>query len=858
MNILFIAFEFPPVSTTGSVRPLKFAKYLPGFNINPIIICPDIEGLKNSYPGAKEENNLLKELPADIPVIRIPVKDVSAIANNKFRSFLHHYFTFEDSLRKKWRKNVLAELPGIIEKYKPVAIYCTAPPFSIATLAKEISRKTNLPLLLDMRDNWSLWGISAYISYIHYYFSWLNEKRALTQASKIVSVTTQVINDFKNAHKEIDKSKFLVIPNGFEEFPGMFSPLYLKRSDKIRVGYMGEFYFNPTAHDSIFLPWYKKRLHRIYQYTPRKEDYKYRTPYYFFKTMRAFLNKYPEFGNIFEFHYIGSETPWLSKMVDEFKLQKNCIFYGKVSYSESLEIAKSNFDFCLSTSAKVIGGEDYSLASKTFDYISLRKPILGFLTSGAQKEFLEKSGIAFILDPDDISGNNLEKMYRIFNTDIQLAYNETFLRQFIRKNTAKRMSDVIKSMIIGAPPDSQVAEITKKPLLVSKIDSAYKKFYFILNPYHWRILFSKAELKEFSITKRLQYSMEWLLFAKKKSRSTGISFGYSLFNGWTPAYPETNGYIISSLINYYQLTNEMKWLNLAVEIGDWEIQIQKADGSVRVGNEYNENSDVFDTGMVLEGFVRLFISTGFERYLNAARKAADWLIHVMNPDGSWDKFTFKDIPHVYHTLVAQAILRFYKLEPHNKYLFSVTQNLNWALSQKQPDGWFHFQGFSTDEDPYTHTMAYFIQGMLEIYKENHEKKFNYLLPVIEEYCLKLIDKFHLDTVSNNNLLLLPGQVNSNWTSDSRYTCLTGNAQFSGVFYDLYKLTSNSRYLVAADNLLSIVASCQSINKISSRFLGSVAGSYPLNGAYHPYEFPNWPVKFFADALMKKIELIGKN
>ena len=45
INILFIAFEFPPLNRGGVYRPLSFVKYLPQFGINPVVVTLD----PNSY-----------------------------------------------------------------------------------------------------------------------------------------------------------------------------------------------------------------------------------------------------------------------------------------------------------------------------------------------------------------------------------------------------------------------------------------------------------------------------------------------------------------------------------------------------------------------------------------------------------------------------------------------------------------------------------------------------------------------------------------------------------------------------------------------------------------------------------------
>ncbi len=68
-----------------------------------------------------------------------------------------------------------------------------------------------------------------------------------------------------------------------------------------------------------------------------------------------------------------------------------------------------------------------------------------------------------------------------------------------------------------------------------------------------------------------------------KLDSGGVSAGYSLENGWTPPYPETTGYIIPTFIKYSKLVNNKEYLNRAIKMADWEIEIQMKDGAVRVG-----------------------------------------------------------------------------------------------------------------------------------------------------------------------------------------------------------------------------------------------------------------------------------
>lgn len=446
-NVLFFAYEFPPVQTTGSIRPLKFVKYIREFGYNPIIITTDYDSGLRTFKTAKIDNGLLGEIENDITIIRIPSEDYDVFYSNKFKSFIHHYFSVSDHIKYHWGINIHKHIGSIIKEYQPILIYATAPPFGVATIAATISKKYHLPLVMDMRDHWSLWGTSAYISWFHYYFTHLEEKKVFSTASAIISVTEQVIDDFKRSHPTIEKSKFHVIPNGFENNGIDFNiPILVnnKNKNKIIIGYMGEFYYSPEAHDTIFKKWYKKKIHRIFQYIPRKEDYKYRSPYYFFKALKGLLDEQPTLKNIIEFHYIGGEKDWLNKMVDEFDLTANFVPHGKVNYEKSKELAL-NFDYCLSTSLKIEKGEDYALASKTFDYLTIGKPILGFVCDGSQNNFLKECGVAYVFNPDETE-ENIKKLIKLLTTKNELKYNVDFLKNYERRKNAHKLSLIFNSL----------------------------------------------------------------------------------------------------------------------------------------------------------------------------------------------------------------------------------------------------------------------------------------------------------------------------------------------------------------------------------------------------------------------------
>ena len=292
-----------------------------------------------------------------------------------------------------------------------------------------------------MRDSFSMWVSQPFGSFFHYKLILKKEREWFNHAYKVLAVTQQMVNDWKSVHKNIPYSKYTVIPNGFDKKIS-FSDIIKKPSDKtFTIGYTGSFYYNPASRDLMFKPWYKKHLHHKLQFTPRKEDWLYRSPFFLFKTLAYLFKQKSELKNKIFIKFAGLKPDWFDEMVLSFGIEKNVEHLGFLTFEESVKF-QNRCDSLLVTSVKVINGEDYCIAGKTFDYITFGKPILGFVTEGAQKQFLEQSGTGIICDPDDINGS-VKILKDIFDNGITLKPNKEFIEKFHRKYLTEQLSELI-------------------------------------------------------------------------------------------------------------------------------------------------------------------------------------------------------------------------------------------------------------------------------------------------------------------------------------------------------------------------------------------------------------------------------
>jgi hypothetical protein len=146
----------------------------------------------------------------------------------------------------------------------------------------------------------------------------------------------------------------------------------------------------------------------------------------------------------------------------------------------------------------------------------------------------------------------------------------------------------------------------------------------------------------------LDEAVGWLCRTHDVTGRKGSSKGFSLLHGWLPAYPETTGYVIGTLLAYARRRRgRTDLVERAREMGDWERALQRDDGGLMEGTVGRgaRRSIVFNTGMVLHGWIDLH-EAGLEGYGPAAARAAEFLRAHLRADGTWDRgVEYAGLPH---------------------------------------------------------------------------------------------------------------------------------------------------------------------------------------------------------------------
>jgi uncharacterized protein YyaL (SSP411 family) len=347
----------------------------------------------------------------------------------------------------------------------------------------------------------------------------------------------------------------------------------------------------------------------------------------------------------------------------------------------------------------------------------------------------------------------------------------------------------------------------------------------------------------------LAAAIRWLCLTHDVTKRRGSSKRFSLLHGWEAAFPETTGYVIGTLLDYAGRKAEAGLTERAQEMGDWEIEVQGEDGGIMAGvvTELPKRSIVFNTGMVMHGWIDLYEWGRDARYLEAATRAGRFLGRIQDKDGAWrGAHTYAHIAHTYKSRVDWALLRLAQATGDDEFRRTARRDLDWVLTQQQPNGWFESCVFKPGMLPSTHGLAYTMRGLLESYALIGGEAYLEAAETTARALLRIFEQRGM----------LPGTLDRSWEARARYVCLTGTAQVGGVWLRLYQLTGDRRFREAGVKAVEQAAGKQ-IRSRWSAIDGSLPGSFPIYGRYAPLQFPNWATKFLADSLMLREDVLAE-
>lgn len=430
-DVLMIALQFAPIPTTGAYRAVEFAKRLPAHGITPTVLTIAPKQAEIIF-GAKSKDSMLGGLPEAVQVSYVETAQKIG-PETPLQALWRMLTSFNDGFHDRFIQSMMAQVRTLARDRRFAAVYVTAPPFGASALGLAAARELGVPCLVDMRDAWAEWAPAPQLSRLHYRRKQQDERRIFARADRVITVTEELAELFRRSHPYLPADHFGVIPNGIED-TGQLEPTvtWQPEGDTIDVGYVGSFYYVPPKSASLRSP------HRYLQYDPGTEDWSYRSPLHFFRAWQALDRRDPEVAHRLRFHLVGPVPDWLPGMAEGHGIADLCVFHGAKPRDEIPGFLDS-MDALLATSMKRLDGDDYCLASKSFEYIAARRPIFAFVCRGSQKRFFEGSGGAILFDPDDPEAA-AETLAELGRGPRPLPVHKAFVDRYLLDHTAAEMA----------------------------------------------------------------------------------------------------------------------------------------------------------------------------------------------------------------------------------------------------------------------------------------------------------------------------------------------------------------------------------------------------------------------------------
>lgn len=223
---LLITYHFPPSAASGAFRLLGFARHLPTFGWQPLVVAPP------TLPWEPTDSALADGLPEEVIVESVPYpskapKLLRVLAQNAI-----------------WLPAAWFRCLRVIREYGPDVILTSGPPHCVHVLGHYLKRMTALPWVADFRDPWisgtpGRWSWSRWRQR-----SW--ERTVFQNADLVLANAPNARRLYAEAYPSC-AGKVVTVTNGFDPRERALAglpllPDYAGRGAFIRLLHTGEIY----------------------------------------------------------------------------------------------------------------------------------------------------------------------------------------------------------------------------------------------------------------------------------------------------------------------------------------------------------------------------------------------------------------------------------------------------------------------------------------------------------------------------------------------------------------------------------------------------------------------------------------
>ena len=420
---LIISYYWPPAGGPGVQRWLKFVKYLPKFNVEPVVYIPE----NPNYPII--DDSLSHEIPKNLTILKQPIKEPYRFARllakkdsnriskgiihkpksqsliEKFLLFIRGNFFIPDA-RVKWVKPSVDFLSKYIAENEIETVITTGPPHSLHLIGMQLKRDLGVKWLADFRDPWTTIGYHKHLrlssASVRKHKQY--ELEVLQNADEIVTTSFTTSKEFQNTVNKDIKT----ITNGFDD------------QDLVSVKLDTKFSF---SHIGSLLS--------------------ERNPEVLWRVLKELIEENDDFKEAFQLNLIGIVSDNVLDSIKNHQLNDYLNLIGYVTHKEAIKYQKKSQVLLLIE----INSDDTKciIPGKLFEYMASERPIIALGPTGSDYESIilsTNTGNYFSYNDYDALKALILKHFADYQKG-SLKNRPIGLQKYHRKQLTKQLSELI-------------------------------------------------------------------------------------------------------------------------------------------------------------------------------------------------------------------------------------------------------------------------------------------------------------------------------------------------------------------------------------------------------------------------------
>ncbi len=422
---MIISYYWPPAGGPGVQRWLKFTRYLPEYDVEPVLYVPE----KAHYP--LKDASLTEEVPRNITILKknifepysfarlISSKDTEKISSGiipeerqqgllqKLMLFIRGNFFIPDA-RRFWIKPSVDFLTEYLQENKIDTVITTGPPHSMHLIGLKLKEKLELHWIADFRDPWTQIGYHKKLKLLPFTRKKHEqlEKAVLEGADKLITTSFTTREEFQ----KITATPIEVITNGYDYEKVEPVPL----DQKFSISHIGSLLSG-------------------------------RNPQNLWRALQELTLENDDFAADFQLKLTGAVGEPVLESIKKFGLEQYLSVKGYVSHREALQLQRGSQVLLL---IEIDSPETRGIIpGKIFEYMVSNRPILAVGPKHADIQKIIKetnTGSFFLYSEKEGMKDFLLERYREFRIG-NLKSHPIGLQQYSRKALTGQLAKLIKS-----------------------------------------------------------------------------------------------------------------------------------------------------------------------------------------------------------------------------------------------------------------------------------------------------------------------------------------------------------------------------------------------------------------------------